>query len=129
MDRTLIDFRYRQFLRIDSMPIVEAFKVGSGAIAQPTVELGGIFELLAAEPGHGDVASLDGRELTHISPKFFELANWENVFLAVPPAFFHLLERDVGGHLRGEITDGGVDFFWVVQSRPRPKHRGDIRLG
>ena len=92
-------------------PSAEIFQIGSRAITQPAIELGGIFELLATEARHGEVASLDGGEIAHIAPEFFELADGENVFLAIAPAFFHLLERDVGGHLGGEAADGGVYFF------------------
>ena len=36
-------------------PLAQSFEIGGGAVAEPAVELGRVFELLAAEAGDGDV--------------------------------------------------------------------------
>ena len=37
-------------------PLAQPFEIRGGAVAEPAVELGGIFELLATEAGDGEVA-------------------------------------------------------------------------
>lgn len=92
-------------------PFAQFFQIRGGAVAQPAVELGWVLELLSAEAGDGGVAGIDGWKIAHVHPEFFKLADGENVLLAVAPAFFDLLEGDVGRHFCGEGADGGVDFF------------------
>lgn len=93
------------------IPGAEAFEVGGGAIAEPAVELGGVFELLAAAAGDGDEAGGEVGEAAHVDPEFFELADGEDVFLAVAPAFLDVFEGDIGGHFGGDAADGGGEFF------------------
>ncbi len=45
----------------DDSPFAEGFQIGGGAVAEPTVELGGVFELLTTEAGNGDVTGVDSR--------------------------------------------------------------------
>lgn len=89
--------------------------MGGGAVAEPAVELGGVLELLAAEAGDGEVMGLDGGQAGHVHPEFFKLADGEDVLLAVAPAFFDVLEGDVGGHAGGEAADGGAGFGGVPE--------------
>jgi hypothetical protein len=74
----------------------------------------------AAEPSRSQPSSWDGslscwprrrgrrvagsmaRQVAHVHPEFLELAHREDILLAVAPAFFHVLERDVGGHAGGQ---------------------------
>ena len=84
--------------------------MGGGAVAEPAVELGLVFELLAAGPGDDEEAGVDFGEGGHVAPEFFELGDGEDIFLAVAPAFFDVLEGEVGGHAAGEAADGIGDF-------------------
>ena len=63
--------------------------MGGGAVADPGVELGLFFELLAARARDDEEAAVALGEGTHVAPKFFELSDRENIFLAVAPAFFY----------------------------------------
>ncbi len=77
--------------------------------------MGLVLELLAAGARDDREAADDVGECGHVAPEFFELDDWEDVFLAVAPAFFDILESDVGGHACGEITDGLSDLFLIFE--------------
>jgi hypothetical protein len=93
------------------LPGAEGFDVGGRAVAEPAVELGGIFKLLPAEAGHDDVAAVEVAEGGEVTPEFFELGDWEDIFLSVAPSFLDVLEGDVSGHARGQVADGVGDFM------------------
>ena len=89
----------RRFFVVEGalLPLAEGVDVICGAIAEPGVELGGVFELLAAEAGDDEEVAADFAQGGEVSPEFFELGDGEDVFLAVAPALFYFLEGDVGG--------------------------------
>ena len=68
----------------------------SGAIAQPAVELGGVFELLAAKSGDCEKAGIGFGKGGEVSPEFFELSDREDIFLAMAPALLDVFEGEVG---------------------------------
>src|SRR6516225_344927 len=78
------------------VPGAEAFDERCGAVAEPAVELGGLFELLAALAGDEDETAVPFRESGHVTPELLELRDREDVFLAFAPALLHVLQRDVG---------------------------------
>src|SRR5690606_27441671 len=53
------------------------------AVAQPTVELGHVFELLAALSRYREELDGDVLQRRHIPPQLFELGDGEHVFLRV----------------------------------------------
>src|SRR5271157_5276204 len=89
-------------------PITQRFNVRRRAIAEPTVELCRLLELLSTLPRHGDKPARQLRQAGHVAPELFKLRHRENVFLAFSPALFHLLQGDVGGHTGGQVADPGV---------------------
>ena len=50
------------------LPGAEGIGIGGGAVAEPGVELGGLFQLLAAAAGDGDEAAVQFGEGGHIAP-------------------------------------------------------------
>ena len=97
------------------LPLAKAFEVGGGAVAEPAVELGLVFELLAAGAGDDEEAAVGFGQGGHVAPQFFELGHGENILLAMAPAFFDFLEGDVAGHAMAEFADGGLDAGGVCQ--------------
>jgi hypothetical protein len=75
-------------------PAAEGADVVGGAVAEPSVELGGVLELLSAETGDDEVAALGLRQGGDIAPELLELGDREDVFLSVAPAFLHLLQGE-----------------------------------
>src|SRR5258708_6462820 len=88
----------RQFRQFDerrgSLPRAERLDIRRRAVPDPAVELGLVLELVPAAARHGDEAAIHLRKGRHVAPQLFELADRENVFLAVAPALFDVLERD-----------------------------------
>ncbi len=72
--------------------------------------MGGVFELLAAEPWNNDEFGFDVGEGGEVAPEFFELEDGEDVFLSVAPAFFDFFEGDVGGESVCDFANGGGDL-------------------
>ena len=97
----------RRGVSTGALPFAERLDGGGAAVAGPAVELGLVLERLAARARDGgeDVGAFG--EAGHVAPEFFELGNWIDVFLAVAPALFHVLQCDVGGDARGHRADGG----------------------
>ena len=80
----------RRITAHEVLPVAEAGDVGGGAVALPAVELGLVFELLAALAGHEGEGVGDVGETGHVAPEFLELSDREHVFLTVAPALFHI---------------------------------------
>src|SRR5437870_3110515 len=85
-----IKFEPLTSLEYRSGPGAEGFNVAGGAVAEPTVELGLVFELLAARAGDNDKAAGDFRQSGHIAPEFFKLSDGKNILLPVAPPFFYI---------------------------------------
>ena len=95
-------------------PAAEGADVVGGTVAEPGVELGGVLELLTAEAGDDEVATLGLRQGGEVAPEFLELGDGEDVFLSVAPALFHLLQGEVSREAGGELADPGLDGLFVV---------------
>src|ERR1051326_802554 len=52
--------------RLASGPVTQRLDVGGGAVAQPAVELGLVFELLPAEARHDDKPAIHFRQGRHV---------------------------------------------------------------
>jgi hypothetical protein len=85
--------------------------VGGGAVPEPSIELGLVFQLLAAQAGDDHKTGGDLGKGGQVTPELLELGDWEDVFLAIAPAFFDLLQSDVGGEAGSELADGDGDLF------------------
>ena len=96
------------------LPFTKSFNIVRGSITEPGVELGGIFELLAAESWDDDEVRLDLGQSGEVGPEFFELGDGKDIFLAVAPAFFDLFEGDVGGEAFRDVSNGRGDFLFVL---------------
>ena len=100
--------------RRESMaPVAQGLDECRGPIAQPTIELRRFFELLPTPAGHGHEAAGKFRKAGHVAPEFFKLRHGQDIFLTFPPAFFDVLQRDVGGHAGGQRAHGVVHLFPV----------------
>mmetsp|Transcript_20139 Transcript_20139/g.57783 ORF Transcript_20139/g.57783 Transcript_20139/m.57783 type:complete len:203 (-) Transcript_20139:1864-2472(-) len=75
-------------------------------IPQPTVQLGGILELLSPDPGYHDVGAVDVVQAGHVAPKLLELGDGVDVLLSFAPSLLDVLEGGVGRHPAGEVVDG-----------------------
>src|ERR1019366_6711083 len=95
--------------------LAKTLDVGRGAVAEPAVKLSLVLELLAAQPWYHDEARIRLGQRGHVHPELLELGDGEDVFLAVAPTLLHFLQRDVSGHLRGEMPNGGSDLWLVGQ--------------
>ena len=70
------------------LPLTKRLHIRRRAVAQPAVQLGLVFELLAAQTGNDDEARIDLGKRGHVAPEFLELRHWKNILLAVPQRFF-----------------------------------------
>ena len=109
--------------------MTKLFYVGGRTITDPTVELSWIFHLLASGGVYGEVLAGHLWQCAHVTPEFFELDDREDVFLAVAPAFFDILESDVGGHECGEIADGLGDLILVFEVGADEAEDGEVLDG
>ena len=95
-------------------PAAKRFDMLRRAVAEPTVELGGVLELLATEAGDGEVAGVGFGEGGEVAPEFLELSDGKDVFLPVSPALFDIFQGDVGGEALGEAAEGSLDDVLVI---------------
>src|SRR5690606_21970881 len=92
------------------LPRAQPIHVGSRAVAEPAVELGGFLELLPPHAGHGDEAGFYFRQGGHVAPDFLELGDREDILLSLSPPLLDVLQRHVGRHPGGKGAHGGRDL-------------------
>src|SRR5512140_1308917 len=105
-------------------PVAERLDVGGRSIAQPTVELRLVFEVLATLARYGDVPARQLGQGGHVTPEFFELRYREDVLLALTPALLDFLESDVCGHAPGHRPDCGCHFLFIQEIVPAEAEYG-----
>ena len=112
-----------------SAPLAERLDECGGAVAQPAVELGRLFELLAAAPWDGDKPAGQFRQRRHVSPELFELRYRQHILLTFSPAFFDVLKGNVSGNraerLRILLADVSVSARF---SRVRPNNAVNLSM-
>src|ERR1035437_414880 len=64
-------------------PLAQGFDVGSRAVAEPAIELGLVFQLLAAQPGHHHEPAVHLGERRQVAPQVLELSHRERILLAL----------------------------------------------
>ena len=88
--------------------------MSQAAVIGPAVELGRVFELLAAAAIDGQERTVQVGERAHVAPELLELGDRVDVFLSVAPAALDVLDRHISRHAGGHRADRGIDSLRIV---------------
>ena len=79
-----------------SIESAQVLNVLCGTIAEPTIELSRIFELLTALAADLEKTAIEFWKRCQVAPQFLELRHREHIFLAMTPPLFDVFQSDIG---------------------------------